>query len=148
MKRKLVLIVLAGLLAVGLTTVAACGDDGDGGLSVLDDDASPAPSASDAPVGARRPSHRPHSDEPEPVMSGEGEDPFDDYYGAATAADLEAYLAAVKPIFKETTRIDKIAGAMLDRGEPGRRRLVGRRRRAYRGLRRRRSPCRRVSGST
>jgi hypothetical protein len=46
-------------------------------------------------------------------MSGDGGDPFGDDSGAATAADLQAYLASAKPIYKETMRVETIAGDML-----------------------------------
>jgi hypothetical protein len=109
MRRTLGALSIIAVLLLAPGAVAACGGDGDGGLGVLDDGtassgASPVASTSATPD---------ESAEPTPVMSGEGEDPFGGDDTAATPEEVAAYLTEVQPIFKEATRIEKIAGAML-----------------------------------
>jgi hypothetical protein len=115
MRRALLLVILTiGAIAV-IGAVAACGGDGGDGLTVLGGSptassaVSPAPSSTSASPAAS-PGGTP-SATPSPVLSGSGGDPFAG--GELTADQLAAYLAEVKPVYKEAMRVEDIAGDML-----------------------------------
>jgi hypothetical protein len=105
---------IASGLAIALLTAGACGGGDGGGLTVLGDkSATPTPASASPTVSATASASPTTSGEPTPVMSGDGGDPFGDDSGAATAADLEAYLGDAKPIHREVVRVETIAGDML-----------------------------------
>jgi len=114
-----ILIPLA-LMAIGAAAmiVAACGKE-DSGLSVLGGSSPPGASLSASPSASPTVTASPSAtvtvtSSPTPSISGTATtDPFG--AGEATAADLEAYLAEVKPIYKEVVRIERIAdGTILE----------------------------------
>ena len=113
MRRALLFFAIASGLAIALLAAGACGGGDGGGLTVLGDKSTtPTPASASPTVSATASASPTTSGEPTPVMS-DGGDPFGDDSGVATADDLEAYLAAAKPIHKEVVRVETIAGDML-----------------------------------
>jgi len=113
MRRALLLSAIACLFAIALLATGACGGGDGGGLAVLGDkSATPTPVSASPTVSATASASPTVSGEPTPVMNGDGGDPFGGG-DEATAADLDAYLASAKPIYKEAMRVETIAGDML-----------------------------------